>query len=172
MINSIKTIVKLSKIKPEDIKTILDMTTIRTGERKYAINFDKIIPEPMEESECPDEYKLNKDTHIEILTERKWFNWHKWHMDYWGTMWEAYNCYTNVGKTYIMFIFHTAWTVPIPIIKKLSVLGYPIDVKYASEEYGINCGKLKYTREQGWTHQNSLDMKNPVRFARDLWNNY
>ena len=173
--NHVRNVIKISKIKPEEIEMVLDMiaTTLDDPEfpdKQYMIDFDKIIPEPKDESECPDEYKVNKESRIERLLDRPWFDWYKWHIDHWGTKWDAYDCYTNVGKTYIQFVFSTAWSTPIPIIKKLSVLGYQIDVKYADEDYGVNCGRLKYTSEQGWIHLNSVDMKDPVRFAKSVWN--
>ena len=179
MPNHVKTVIKISKIKPEEIEMVLDMTATPMcapapviGDMDYMIDFNKIIPEPVDESKCPDDFKVNKESHIEILKDRPWFDWYKWRLANWGTKWNAYDGYTKIGKTYIMYVFNTAWAVTLPIIKKLSVLGYPIEVKYADEDYGTNCGRLKYTSEQGWTHWNSLSMKNPVRFARDLWNNY
>lgn len=86
---------------------------------------------------------MNKSSSIERLKDKPWFNWYKWHIDHWGTKWGAYDGYTKIGKTYILFVFNTAWTVPIPIIKRLRILGYPIDVKYADEDYGVNCRKIE-----------------------------
>ena len=148
MPNHVRNVVKISKIKPEEIEMILDMTATllhdsKTSEEQYMIDFDKIIPEPRFESDCPDEYKVNKESHIERLLDRPWFDWYKWHIDHWGTKWDAYDCYTKIGKSYIQFVFSTAWTVPIPIIQRLGILGYPIDVKYADEDYGVNCRKIE-----------------------------
>ena len=177
MSNHVRNVIKISKIKPEEMDMVLDMITMTLDDptfpdQQYMIDFDKIIPEPETEDECPDEYKVNKTSSIEILKDKPWFNWYEWHIDHWGTKWGAYNCYTEIGKTWIMLVFSTAWSAPMPIIYKLAVLGYEITARYADEDYGVNCGKLKYTSEQGWTHWNSLDMKDPVRFTRDLWNNY
>ena len=177
MPNYVKSVIKISKIKPEEIEMVLDMiaTTIDDPEfpdKQYMIDFDKIIPEPRDESECPDEYKVNKGSRVELLKDKPWFNWYKWHIDHWGTKWSAYDCYTKIGKTTITFVFSTAWSFAYPVIKKLEVLGYDISVRYADEDYGSNCGRLTYTREQGWTHQDESDLKDPVRFAKDLWNNY
>lgn len=176
--NHVRNVIKISKIKPEEIKMVLDMITDKwcdpdvPGKAEYIIDFDKITPEPKDESECPDEYKVNKESHIESLKDRPWFDWYKWHCRYWGTKWGAYSGYTKIGKTYIMLVFNTAWTAPMPIIYKLSVLGYEITVRYADEDYGVNCGRLTYKREQGWIHWNSMDLINPEQFARNLWNNY
>ena len=178
MPNHVKNVIKISKIKPEEIEMVLDMITDKCCDpdvpekTEYMIDFDKIIPEPRFESDCPDEYKVNKESRIERLLDRPWFDWYKWHIDHWGTKWCAYDCYTKIGKTTITFVFSTAWSFAYPVIKKLEVLGYDILVRYADENYGSNCGRLTYTREQGWTHWDESDLKDPVRFARDLWNNY
>ena len=145
--NHVRNVIKISKIKPEEIEMVLDMiaTTLDDSEfpdKQYMIDFDKIIPEPKDESECPDEYKVNKSSPIERLKDKPWFDWYEWHIDHWGTKWGAYDGYTKIGKTYILFAFNTAWAVPIPIIQKLGVLGYPIEVKYADENYGVNCRKI------------------------------
>ena len=73
MPNNIRNVIKISKIKPEEIKMVLDMITDKwcdpdaPGKTECIIDFDKIIPEPKDESECPDEYKVNKESHIESL---------------------------------------------------------------------------------------------------------
>ena len=177
MPNHVRNVVKISKIKPEEIDMVLDMiaTTLDDPtfpDKQYMIDFDKIIPEPKDESECPDEYKVNKESRVELLKDKPWFDWYKWHIDHWGTKWGAYDCYTKIGKTWIMLVFSTAWTAPMPIIYKLSVLGYNIEVRYADEDYGVNCGKMTYTSEQGWQHFGSLELINPEQFARNLWNKY
>ena len=149
MPNHVRNVIKISKIKPEEIEMILDMIATPMcapapvmEDADYMIDFDKIIPEPRDESECPDEYKVNKSSSIELLKDKPWFNWYKWHIDHWGTKWGAYNGYTKIGKTCIMLVFSTAWTPPMPIIYKLSVLGYDITARYADEDYGVNCRKI------------------------------
>lgn len=147
MPNHVRNVIKISKIKPEEIDMVLDMITTTLDDptfpdKQYMIDFDKIIPEPKDESECPDEYKVNKESRVELLKDKPWFNWYKWHIDHWGTKWGAYDCYTKIGKTCIMLVFSTAWTPPMPIISKLSVLGYEITARYADEDYGVNCRKI------------------------------
>ena len=148
MPNHVRNVIKISKIRPEEVEIVLDMIADKCcdpyvpGKTEYMIDFNKIIPEPRDESECPNEYKVNKSSSIEILKDKPWFDWYKWHIDHWGTKWEAYDCYTKIGKTWIMLVFSTAWTPPIPIIRKLSILGYEITVRYADEDYGVNCRKI------------------------------
>lgn len=148
MPNHVRTVIKISKLKKDDIDIVLNLLATKLDDPElpdredWAIDFNKIIPEPEDESECPDKYKVNKDSHVELRKEKPWFNWYKWHIDHWGTKWGAYDCYTKIGKSYIKFVFSTAWTAPMPIIYKLSVLGYDIEVKYADEYYGVNCRKI------------------------------
>ena len=174
MANHIKTVIKFKNLKKQDIDLLLDLLAVPPEDSSYEIDFNKIIPEPEYESECPDMYKVNKDSHIEILESKPWFDWYDWHTVYWGTKWNAFNCYTIIGKTFLTFVFETAWNVALPIIYKLDILGYDIDVAYADENYGNNCGKMKYTKgESGWDEYDEFDgIKNPVQFARNLWNKY
>ena len=69
--NHVRNVIKISKIKPEEIEMVLDMiaTTLDDPEipdKQYMIDFDKIIPDPKTESECPDEYKVNKESRVEL----------------------------------------------------------------------------------------------------------
>lgn len=177
MPNNIKTIIKFKNLKSkDDIDFILDMIatpqlTLPDGKViEWSIDFNKIIPEPDDEVSCPDEFKMNKDSHVEKLPDKPWFNWYDWHIKYWGTKWNAYDCYTKIGKSYIMFIFSTAWAVAYPIVKRLAVLGYDMEIRYADEDLGFNCGKIYYTNE--WTEIPATLMKNPYRYALNLWDNY
>lgn len=79
---------------------------------------------------------------------------------------------SQVKHIFIKFVFNTAWSLAYPIIQKLASLGYDIDVKYADEDYGNNCGRLTYTNELGWTHWDESELKDSVKFARDLWSRY
>lgn len=173
MSNHVRTVIKISKINPDDVSLILNLLATRQ-EGRIIIDFDKIIPEPRTIDNCPEDYRIEstEDAYIEEIDERPWFNWYKWRLRYWGTKWGAYDGYTVIGKTYIKFVFNTAWSLAYPIIQKLASLGYDIDVKYADEDYGNNCGRLTYANELGWTHWDESELKDSVKFARDLWSRY
>lgn len=131
MPNHVRNVLKFKKLTTEDIDFIKDMIcdTIDTGAvTTYHIDFDKIIPEPKEESECPDDCKVNKDSHIEEYKDREWFDWYKWHNKYWGTKWNAYDSYTMVNKSSITFVFNTAWNMPSPVIRKTKIIRLPIRI--------------------------------------------
>lgn len=179
MPNHVRNVLKFKKLKSDDIDFILN--TIATDSEGDAegvypagkiIDFDRIIPEPKEESECPDEFKVNKDSHISPDAERPWFDWYRWRIHYWDTKWGAYDCYTIIGKSYIIFVFSTAWSMAYPVMEKLQLLGYEFELKYADEDYGANCGRLTYSSEQGLNRYDESSFKKPSQWARDLWNRY
>lgn len=178
MPNHVKTVVKFRKLKPDDIAFILNMIAtpcLSTPEGEpveYVIDFNKIIPEPKTEEECPEEYRMTKESHIMPDDEKPWFNWYKWHIDNWGTKWGAYDGYTKIGKTWIKFVFSTAWSFAEPVMDRLKLLGYDIEIRYADENLGSNCGKVIWTAEQGWDVYTEDDLIDPLRFASDLWNKY
>lgn len=179
MANAVKTVVEFHNLKKEDISIILELIATPVYELdsiiehiNYVIDFDKIMPEPKNESECPDEYKVNKSPDIKFKDDVFYFDWYKWRLDNWGTKWNAYDSYTNINDTSITFVFSTAWNLALPIIQDLSVMGYDIFVRYADEDLGTNCGKLKYSNEQGWRHIKSVGLLDPVGFAKDLWETY
>jgi len=182
MPNHVKNILKFKHLTPDDVDFIVNTIAIEMERpemmgKQYAIDFDKIIPEPRFESECPDDCRVNKDSHISIIEEKPWFDWYRWHLKYWGTKWGAYDCYSIVGKTYVKFIFSTAWTMAYPIITRLRLLNYEFELRYADEDYGHNCGILTYEQnedldEKSFFHQDEEILKNPTRFARYLWNRY
>lgn len=47
-------------------------------------------------------------------------------------------------------------------------MGYEMEIRYADEDLGSNCGKLYYDGED-WYQQ---ELKNPRRWARELWSQY
>ena len=176
MPNHVKNVWKVKGIKPKDADTVLNKlagkyVNAHTGKADYMMNFDLIIPEPRTIQDCPEKYRRNKDSHAEKLPNREWFGWYDWHIDKWGTKWNAYNGYTIVGKTYITFVFSTAWSFPSQVAKKVATLiGYDLDIKYADEDLGCNCGRISYdAHTKNWT---AHDMTDSVRFARNLWNRY
>lgn len=179
MPNHVRSVIKINKLKKDDIDLILKLvaTCSRSPEKpegEYFIDFDKIIPEPRTIDECPEDCVVAsaKEAGIEEDEDRPWFNWYKWHNLYWGTKWGAYDAYTIIGKSYVQFVFSTAWNIPMPILRKLALLGYNIEGKYADEDYGHNCGTYSYSNEQDWIFNDESSLKDPVRFARDLWNKY
>lgn len=81
--------------------------------------------------------------------------------------------YTERGKSYIKFIFSTAWSLAEPVINKLALLGYDIEVLFADENWGNNCGKLEYdAKSNEWTYTQEHELTDAHRFAKNLWEKY
>lgn len=178
MPNHVKNVLKFRKLKKDDIDFILNTIAIAAEDDSgYWIDFDKIIPEPQTEEECPKDCIVNKDSHIEIEKDKPWFDWYEWRNKYWGTKWGAYDCYSIIGKSYIKFIFSTAWSTPRPIIEQLRLLGYEFELKYADEDYGHNCGIISYEPngtdgKMEFYHEDSSSIGAYERFSRRLWEKY
>lgn len=174
MPNHVKNVLKFKKLKPDDIENIVHLIAIESEDdpKSYWIDFNKIIPEPKYESECPDEFKVNKESHIAVNPEKPWFDWYKWRIHYWDTKWGAYDCYSIMGKSYVTFVFSTAWSIAYPVIERLHLLGYDFELRYADEDYGSNCGIITYESEQGFEHQDESSFRDPRRFAINLWEKY
>lgn len=174
MPNHVKNVLKFKNLKPDDINELLNIIAIESEDVpiNYWIDFNKIIPEPKFESECPEDCKVNKDSHVTVNPDKPWFDWYRWRNKYWGTKWGAYDCYSIIGKSYVTFVFSTAWSMAYPVIQRLALLGYEFELRYADEDWGSNCGRLTYSREQGFTHFDEDSFKDPERWARNLWDKY
>lgn len=80
---------------------------------------------------------------------------------------------TERGKSYIKFVFSTAWSLAEPVIGKLALLGYDIEVLFADEDLGNNCGKLEYdAKSNEWTYTQDYELPNAYKFAKSLWDRY
>ena len=101
-------------------------------------DFNKIVPQPRSIEECPVKYVIpeleRKNSNIEILKDRPWFNWYEWNWDYWGTKWRVHDTHKK-DKNNIRF--KTAWCPPLKVIKALSKK-YPnrmVKIYFVSEDY-------------------------------------
>lgn len=173
MPNHVRCVLKFTGLEPEDIRLLLNSIATPNGDT-FIINFDKIIPEPREESECPEFAKRTATSYVQEDTDRPWFDWYKWHNKYWNTKWNAYDGYVRTGKSWIMFVFSTAWAMPEPVIEQLKLFGFYFILRYADEDWGSNCGIYSFAPEDDdyTTHIREDELKNPRAFARNLWNKY
>ena len=174
MSNHVKNVLTFKNLTKEDKEFILNTITKKAEDDSgYWIDFDKIIPEPRTEADCPDDCKVNKDSPVMEEKDRPWFDWYKWRNKYWGTKWNAYDCYSLNRDTNLILVFSTAWSMPYPIIERLHLLGFDFDLSYADEDYGVNCGKLIYEQEDGFTHYDESELATPPEiFAENLWEEY
>lgn len=174
MPNHVKNVLKFKNLKPDDVDFIVNTIAIESEDEPstYWIDFDKIIPQPKTIEECPEPFRVNKDSHISPDPDRPWFDWYRWRLHHWDTKWGAYDCYSKVGKSYITFVFSTAWSTSIPIIEQLTLMGYEFELRFADEDWGHNCGKISYSCEQGLRAADESSFKDPERWARNLWDKY
>lgn len=184
MPNHVRTTIKFRNLKKkDDFEFILRMIArplepddllYRPDYEGYHIDFDKIIPQPRTKEECPERYLRTEFSGVEEEVDRPWFDWYKWNCDNWGTKWGAYDGCTEMGKSYILFCFSTAWSLAVPIVNKLTVLGYDFEVKFADEDLGANCGWITYDAKTN-TMQRAYEYEafvNPRKWAQKFWDRY
>ena len=107
----------------ENILNVLNPYLTLKGEDDYTFDFEKIVPEP------------------EAVGE----SWYDWRVQNWGTKWTGYDGRFNDDQT--AFSFCTAWSPPLPIIKKLAeITGQTLVLGYI-EEGMFFCGKYTAGRE-------------------------
>ena len=68
----------------------------QVGDEEQIFTFEKIIPEPETEKDCPAEFLIKdaEDAQKHFLAyeendDRRWFNWHDWHCQKWGCKWDC-----------------------------------------------------------------------------------
>ena len=103
----------------EDILNVINPYLIDNGDGDYDVDFNKIIPEPKGEEEG---------------------NWYQWRIDNWGTKWAGYDGRVT-DEDYSAFSFDTAWSPPLPIIKKLAELTGETFILEYIEEGMFFCGR-------------------------------
>lgn len=184
MPNHVRTVIKFKHLKTkDDFDFIIHMIArplppsddmFTPDHEDYIIDFNKIIPEPTTEEECPKWALLDKGDSIEVESDRPWFNWYRWRLEKWDTKWGAYDGYTIREKTSLAFVFSTAWSTSMPIIRRLMILNYDFEVLYADEDWGHNCGKIIYkAKTQDYTYTFDDDVsKDPKAFAKRIWDKY
>lgn len=112
----------------EDLLSVLNPYLIEAttgGYTEYNLDFQKIIP--------MDEKLLEGE------------DWYSWRVENWGTKWDGYEGRFNDDQT--AFSFCTAWSPPLPIIKRLAeITGQTFILGYI-EEGMFFCGKYTAGRE-------------------------
>lgn len=131
----------------KDLNKFLD--TIRKptkdwyGDETIPFTLNWIIPQPRNKEECPEEYIYDESkAELKIKPEenRKWFNWWKFNTENWNVKWDADPESVIIEDKTIFF--ETPWDSPYNAIMKMFDM-FPdmnINVYYADEDYGYNCG--------------------------------
>ena len=96
--------------------------------------------------------------------------WYDWSVENWGTKWNAYEQDIVKGKSYIKLYFQTAWSCPLPIYRKMAeMLKTKIEIKYADEDIGNNCGEIIYDPDENGINENYNSREGDETFANRVW---
>lgn len=179
MPNNVRNILKIKTNDKISVQDILNRCTSFNPDdplgKDSHFDFDKIIPEPREEKDCPEDCKVTPASHVQKEPDRPWFDWYAWHSKYWGTKWNAYDGYTIIRKSSVQFVFNTAWSAPDEIYRQLAKIfkDCNMEVKWADENFGSNCGEaVHYAGDDGWSVNYKEEEPNTRDWAKRLWNNY
>ena len=91
--------------------------------------------------------------------------WYDWCIENWGTKWNACNTYVISDND---VEFDTAWSCPVNIFIELSkqFSDVEIEVEYADEDIGYNCGRFVFSNGN---IEECIDMDSNTDFALDVW---
>ena len=69
-------------------------------------------------------------------------DWYGWSLKHWGTKWNAYDQEMDASN---VVRFDTAWSMPAPIVEKLSTMfpSHLFRVQWADEDFGSNTGDVR-----------------------------
>lgn len=156
MPNHICNIVKV-KGDSEEVKNFMESVAKEKAQYKNeatgygTIDFNKVIPEP--------EYKNNTD-------------WYDWRIQNWGTKWNAYEHVKTENENELYFL--TAWSAPKEIYEALTKKfpNLTIEVDYADENMGYNCGKMVFENGEMVAELKNQYSRYSVKLAKQIWEKY
>lgn len=117
------------------------------------VDFNSVVPQP--ENINRDSESFDHSRKDGQMPNGK-ISWYFWNCHNWGTKWNAYQIERN-GPEEISF--QTAWAHPEPVIYALARM-FPddiIEVLYADEDYGGNCGHYSMKGEHLVSSEMFLD---------------
>lgn len=148
MPNHVTNIITITGASIQDIMNITDTTS--KSDQGSPFDFNVIKEIPVELINTVKGSYGSHDPRQEALLEQQRQNeerygyatWYEFAIANWGTKWNAYDIYVDAES----ITFQTAWSTPEPIIKSLSTMipDATIQVKYADEDWGSNCGIYEY----------------------------
>lgn len=104
-------------------------------DNEYNTMRNKVLPYVPKDGTTLEQYG---EMYYNNISKYKYFDWYSWSIANWGTKWNAYN--DAITDKYVSF--DTAWSMPEPIITKLSqeLPNIELFVLYADEDIGSNYG--------------------------------
>ena len=100
------------------------------------VDFSILVPEPNSKDECDIKYIItdNEIPPIEIDDDKPWFNWYHWHINEWGTKWNARRtCVSNKANDEYIISFETPWGPPVGWLKALAEKGIKFHLDWKEE---------------------------------------
>lgn len=147
---------------PDSIKTISSFSSnIENLARKVVGNNAFKLPETISKED-----RKNISLMVYNYHEHGSYNWYDWNINNWGTKWNSSEPISSVDNE---FWFQTAWSMPEPVLKKLSEQ-YPnctIMHEWADEDIGSNCGNGSYSAGDAELYW--CTGREAVEFANNLW---
>lgn len=169
-------IFKGGKFSFENIKPMPEELNVECGSLSYTamdwMKADKIGRKNIEKS-IQEKYGINNreakarlQRYIDNVAKYGHTTWYEWHCEHWGTKWDAYDIEVlERNEEFIQINFFTAWSTPLQAIKTLAEQ-YPdlsIDVDFADENVGYNCGSYGFTEGNYW------ERVGDYAFACEMW---
>lgn len=146
---------------PETFKKY-DTTNHKNGEQLRVgehIGYDESSPIVTEE--LIEEYKRATREQYEQYGVVGWYDWH---CKYWGTKWNACEpAYCGDG----LFVFDTAWSAPLPVLRALSEIFPEVEIAFAfaDEDSSYNTG-------EGTISKGEIEGNFPDGNSEDGWRLY
>lgn len=146
------------------------------------LDFNTILPEPQTIDECPEDCIVNSNSHIEILEDKPWFDWYKFHWKVWGVKWNASNTYIalpnednlNHMDCDLYIQFNTPWNPPMPVIDELARIHPELNFvfKFVEEQGPLYTGEFKYSKgDLIYSNEPTEYSKDAYEIMFDLWGN-
>ena len=165
----------------------LDIEESSRGEKGYACYkaYLEEIESKMDKSEKEEikarlmkEHKLEEGdfelgkTYFENVQNYGATSWYQWCIDHWDTKWNSmYSCVQENG----VISFETAWSTPEKVIKEMAKkFNVGIEVDFADEDIGYNCGIYEYNKDGELINEINMNCdtvgeEKARKFACEIW---
>jgi len=112
-----------------------------TNNSEQLFDFNRIIecPEELTESKAP-----NTKNPDEMKAKYGLSDWYEWRVFNWGTKWNASEIELTLESNAIQIGFHTAWSPPTPVIKKIAEMFPFASITLKWEEESGYYGESEY----------------------------
>lgn len=110
-------------------------------------------------------------TYVNNIIEYGAPTWYDWRCRFWGTKWNASDVVVEQeSDEKVVITLETAWSHPLPVFVFLA-MSFPdikINLKYADEDLGSNCGIENFFDRKMKVYEFE-NFEESLRFACDLW---